>query len=97
MSNYVISFALSLPVGYFLHRIYSFQYQGAHGGAVARFLFTMSVAFVMGMVAVFVGKNALQLPDAVVTAMVVVTVPGCTFLAMLFWVFAHRRGAGAPD
>lgn len=86
----LIAFFLVLPVGYLLHRYYSFADRAGGGGAIWRFVFTNIGSLIVSVSGMFLITEVMQLSYLFGIAWIWVSVPAMNFGIYMFWVFRGR-------
>jgi len=85
----VIAFCLTLPIGFWMHRRFSFADRAAQDGQALRFTLTNVASFVISVGGMYVVTEMLHLSYLYGIAWTWAAVPGINFGIYLFWVFRH--------
>ncbi len=87
----VIAFCLVLPVGFWMHRGYSFADRAGSGGQAWRFTVTNISSFVISVGGMYVITEVLRVSYLFGIAWNWVAVPAVNFGIYMFWVFRHPK------
>ncbi len=85
----VMAFFLVLPVGYWLHRYYSFADRAGGEGQAWRFAVTNVTSFIVSVGGMYVITEIIRISYLFGIAWNWVAVPAINFGIYMFWVFRH--------
>ena len=93
--SHIIAFISIVPISYYLQRSFTFRYAGSDRQSLPRFAAASLSAWLVSTAAVVVAKDWYDLSNFAIIAIVIVIVPGMSFVAMLLWVFVDHKPASA--
>ncbi len=92
----VVSFTLWTVISYFVHREFTFRFDGSYGGSAARFIFIFIAKLLASIAVIAVTTKYYQISYLIGVLANWVVLPLISYLAMKLWVF-DRVQVGAVE
>lgn len=93
----VIAFCLALPLGFVLHRSFSFADRAGGAGQLRRFVVTNVSSFIVSVSGMYIITEWMHMSYLFGIAWNWVAVPTINFSVYLFWVFRKNAVPGSPE